>query len=69
LTDHFSSDELVFNAYTKLVAGMLGSSGITQPVGIPKGCLELVFNDPRETEKLNRYLEIRKRGDRREGKF
>lgn len=53
MTDHFSSDELMFNAYTKLVAGMLGSSGITQSVGIPKGCLELVFNDPREIEKLN----------------
>ena len=44
--------ELVFNAYTKLVARHMGSVGVLRAVGLPKGYRGFGFDDPRELGRL-----------------
>ncbi|MQA84758.1 MAG: class I SAM-dependent methyltransferase [Streptosporangiales bacterium] len=56
LTDHFAGGELVFNAYTRLVARLMGSNAVVRSVGVPKGYRGFGFDDPRELEKLNPRL-------------
>ena len=46
LTDHFTSGELVFNAYTTFVAGMNGR--FTKVVGMPKDFRGFGIDDPEE---------------------
>lgn len=53
LSDHFrAGGEFVFNAYTKLVARLMGSVGVLRAVGLPKGYRGFGFDDPRALERL-----------------
>ncbi len=57
ITDHFtSSGELVFNAYTRIAARLMGSMGVLRSVGIPKGYRGYGFDDPHAVEELNPQL-------------
>jgi O-methyltransferase involved in polyketide biosynthesis len=57
LTGHFTAGgELVFNAYTRFVARIMGKLGVLRAVGIPKGFQGFGFDDPREVERLNPRL-------------
>lgn len=52
LTDHFTAGgELVFVAYTRIAARMVGSLGVTRSVGIPKGYRGFGFDDPRALDR------------------
>lgn len=54
LTDHFTTGELVFNAYTPFVARMNGR--FTQVVGMPKSFAGFGFSDPEELVAMNPKL-------------
>ncbi|OSC41070.1 class I SAM-dependent methyltransferase [Mycobacterium decipiens] len=57
LTDHFTAGgELVFNAYTPIVARLMGSLGVLRSVGIPRGYRGFGFDDPHVVEWLNPRL-------------
>lgn len=57
LTDHFTAGgELVFNAYTRIAARLMGSMGALRSVGIPKSYRGYGFDDPRAVEQLNPAL-------------
>ncbi|MFA5608228.1 MAG: class I SAM-dependent methyltransferase [Leucobacter sp.] len=57
LTEHFTAGgELVFNAYTRIAARMMGSLGVLRSVGIPKHYRGFGFDDPHVVEQLNPRL-------------
>lgn len=57
ITDHFTAGgELVFNAYTRIAARLMGSMGVLRSVGIPKGYRGYGFDDPHAVEQLNPQL-------------
>lgn len=57
ITEHFTAGgELVFNAYTRIAARLMGSMGVLRSVGIPKGYRGYGFDDPRVVEQLNPRL-------------
>lgn len=57
LTDHFTGGgELVFVAYTRFVARLMGSMGVLRAVGIPKGYRGFGFDDPLDVQRLNPRL-------------
>ncbi|MDV3129129.1 class I SAM-dependent methyltransferase [Mycobacterium sp. 21AC1] len=57
ITDHFTSGgELVFNAYTRIAARLMGSLGVLRSVGIPRSCRGYGFDDPHAVEQLNPQL-------------
>jgi O-methyltransferase involved in polyketide biosynthesis len=58
VTDHFASGELVFNAYAKFVARMIGRSlePATRSVGLPKGHPTYGIGDPHDVVALNPRL-------------
>lgn len=57
ITDHFTAGgELVFNAYTRIAARLMGSMGVLRSVGIPKSYRGYGFDDPHAVEELNPQL-------------
>ncbi|MGV0772905.1 class I SAM-dependent methyltransferase [Mycobacterium syngnathidarum] len=57
ITDHFTAGgELVFNAYTRIAARLMGSMGVLRSVGIPKDYRGYGFDDPHAVEQLNPQL-------------
>lgn len=61
LTNHFTAGgELVFVAYTRIAAKMMGALpvqiGELREVGIPKGYQGFGFDNPRELEQLNPHM-------------
>lgn len=52
ITDHFEHGELVFNAYTRLVAKTVGMPGLFRELGIPKGYRGFGFDEPHYVEKI-----------------
>lgn len=57
LTDHFTAGgELVFNAYTRIAARMMGSLGVLRSVGISRHYRGFGFDDPTVVEQLNPRL-------------
>ncbi|MDZ4265523.1 MAG: class I SAM-dependent methyltransferase, partial [Mycobacterium sp.] len=57
LTDHFAAGgELVFVAYTRLTARLMGSMKILRDMGIPKGFRGYGFDDPHDVVRLNPRL-------------
>ena len=61
LTEHFTAGgELVFNAYTRFVARLMGSLGVLRAVGIPKGFQGFGFDDPCAVERLNPAADVRR---------
>lgn len=57
ITDHFTcGGEVVFNAYTRIAARLMGSMGVLRSVGIPKSYRGYGFDDPHAIERLNPRL-------------
>jgi O-methyltransferase involved in polyketide biosynthesis len=57
LTDHFTAGgELVFVAYTRIAARLMGSLGVLRSVGVPKSYRGFGFDDPHDVERLNPRL-------------
>ncbi|ULN47762.1 class I SAM-dependent methyltransferase [Mycolicibacterium goodii] len=57
ITAHFvNGGELVFNAYTRVAARLMGTMGVLRSVGIPKGYRGFGFDHPDAIEQLNPKL-------------
>lgn len=57
ITGHFTAGgEVVFNAFTRIAAWLMGSMGVLRSVGVPKGYRGYGFDDPHAVEQLNPQL-------------